>query len=92
MEHKTALEVTNIVTDYINNFSSKEKDFCLAMSFQHRTLQQNFTRLALEWLETVASANYLTDGRNADSQTVARKLLDNSPEFYGEPSKALRTI
>ena len=45
------------------------------MSRQHRTLQQNFTRLCLKWLEYVASDEYRTDGRNEQSKDIAQKLL-----------------
>lgn len=92
MNKQTAKEAATIMSDFVNSFSNPEDDFCKEMSFQHRTLQQSFTKLALRWLETVASPNYMTDGRNMDSQEVARKLIDNSPEFYNEPSKALRCV
>jgi hypothetical protein len=68
-------EIAEQITNYLNSFSDKSKDFNEAMSRQHRTLQQNFTRLCLGWLEHCASPEYGTDGRNEQSQEIAKVLL-----------------
>ena len=70
-----AKELTNLITDHLNTFGDKSEAFNQAMSREHRTLQQNFTRLCLKWLEHVASDDYLTDGRNEQSKEVAQTLL-----------------
>lgn len=70
-----AKELTNIITNHLNTFGDKSEEFNQAMSREHRTLQQNFTRLCLKWLEHVASDEYLTDGRNEQSKDIAQKLL-----------------
>jgi hypothetical protein len=70
-----AKELTNIITDHLNTFGDKSEAFNEAMSREHRTLQQNFTRLCLKWLEHVASDEYSTDGRNEQSKEVAQTLL-----------------
>jgi len=51
MSKQTAKETVENVTDYLNSFSNKEKEFILEMNREHRTLQQSFTKLCLAWLE-----------------------------------------
>jgi hypothetical protein len=85
-------EISNFVNSYGNRSSGEE--FCKLMSNDHRTLQQNFTRLCLQWLETVASDDYRTDGRNEASKNIAQELIGN---FQKEkcnilPSKYLPNI
>jgi hypothetical protein len=75
-QQKLAAEVTKKVTDYVNTYGDKSKEFNAAMSREHRTLQQSFTKLCLQWLEHVASDKYETDVRNACSKEVAKVLLD----------------
>lgn len=70
-----AKELTNIITNHLNTFGDKSEAFNEAMSREHRTLQQNFTRLCLKWLEHVASDEYSTDGRNEQSKEIAQTLL-----------------
>ena len=103
---KQTKELVQEITDYLNTFNSKEKEFCEAMSCEHRTLQQNFTRLCLQWIEHCASPEYRTDGRNQQSQTISQVLLHCFKErhriangFTGEtleemskPSRWLSTI
>lgn len=98
--------ISNAVTwigDAVNNFQYQEtsKMFNDMMSRQHRTLQQNFTRLCFMWIEYVASAEYRTDARNHDSQVISQDMLKSFGEFiakkYGEhcnikPSKWLGTV
>ena len=72
-----AVAAQKTVSDFLNNFCHDKKAFLEAMQGDHRTLQQSFTGLCLAWLQTVASPEYRTDGRNEYSQTVARKLLAN---------------
>jgi hypothetical protein len=69
-------KLANDITNYLNNFSNKSEDFNNAMSTEHRTLQQNFTRLALGWIEHVGSADYRHDGRNEGSHKTCKQLLD----------------
>ena len=77
---KNTKEIVNEITDYVNSFSNKEQEFCKAMSVEHRTLQQSFTKLCLSWLEHCASDEYRTDGRNEQSQKIAKELLDGFKE------------
>lgn len=98
-------DIVNEITNYLNTYISKESEFCAAMSVEHRTLQQNFTRLCLQWLEHISSPDYKTDARNEQSQKIASELLQAFREnqekagFTGEtlnlmslPSKHLSCI
>jgi hypothetical protein len=77
---KNTKEIVNEITDYVNTFSNKEQEFCKAMSVEHRTLQQSFTKLCLSWLEHCASDEYRTDLRNEQSKKIAKELLEGFRE------------
>jgi len=72
---KVAKKLTGDITDFLNTFGDKSPDFIEAMSCDHRTLQQSFTRLALQWIEHVGSSEYRTDGRNEGSHKVCKKMI-----------------
>ena len=88
-------ELVQDLTDYLNSFNDKSKEFCEEMSTEHRTLQQSFTRLCLTWLEHCASEEYRTDGRNDQSQHIAKELLEGFNQkkikegFTGETLKLI---
>lgn len=93
MEKLTPKELADNITDFVNSYSSKGEEFCKEMTYQHRTLQQSFTRLCLQWLETCAGEDYLTDLRNQDSKEVAQLVINTlENDGFREPSKMLRTI
>ena len=75
-------DMAKAMTDFINSFHPKSKEFCDAMANEHRTLQQNFTRLCLAWLkkcdEMNKSGRY--DLRNEDSVKLASKIV----QAYGD--------
>ena len=52
--------------------------FIERMSTEHRTLQQAFTRLCLQWLEQVAERKgpQFTDLRNESSQDISEKMMN----------------
>jgi len=64
------------ITNYLNAFGDKSTVFNAAMSTEHRTLQQNFTRLVLGWIEHVASDEYRHDGRNEASHNTCKQLIE----------------
>jgi len=72
---KQTKELVKEVSDYVNTFNNKGQEFCEAMSCEHRTLQQSFTKLCLQWLEHCASNEYRFDGRNEQSHQIAKELL-----------------
>ena len=70
------------VEDFLNDYSFSPKEFCKVMSTRtHRTIQQSFTRLCVEWLKTCASEDYRTDGRNEASHQVAKELLEGKDDI-----------
>ena len=64
-----------MVSGMINSFSFDYQGFCDEMSREHRTLQQNFTRLCIYWLSHCASDEYRYDGRNEASHEVAKSMI-----------------
>jgi hypothetical protein len=103
---KTTLEnLVTEMTDFVNTFNrERNQEFCKTMSREHRTLQQSFTRLCLEWMEYVASDDFRTDPRNMDSHKTCKLLMElyrqhMSKDYSGDtldmmskPSKSLGTI
>jgi hypothetical protein len=92
----TAEETVNTVTDFLNTFSFNENSdkFIHHMNVEHRTLQQNFTRLCLRWLENCASDEYRHDLRNKGSHDISKQLVDKFKEDNGKfnPSDFLSHI
>lgn len=75
-------ELTNQITNYLNTFSVDDriKELNTAMSSEHPTLQQNFTRMCVGWLEHVSTPEYYTDGRNESTKDFGilfKKLFDD---------------
>lgn len=64
------------VSDMLNKFGFDNKSFCEAMTHDHRTIQQNFTRLCLEWIKTCASDDYAHDERNRASHVKCKAIVD----------------
>lgn len=75
MANEKEVNIVKEVSNYVNG-SWSAKGFCECMSREHRYLQNEFTRLCLEWLRTCASEDYRYDGRNEYSHFVARKFLE----------------
>lgn len=69
------------LSDILNDFSFDEKAVCEALTREHRTLQQTFTRFCIEWLRTCADDNYQYDGRNISSHKVAKQLIEYADDF-----------
>lgn len=82
-----AQEVVNNVTDYLNSFSNKNAEFIKEMNREHRTLQQSFTKLCLEWLENCATEDYHFDGRNEASHKVSKEVVEGFRDAKGTMSK-----
>lgn len=76
MELKDIEKTVKEVTDIVNAYNDDPMDtFIHQMTFQHRTLQQSFTRLCLKWIETVASSEYRYDGRNEHSHKLCEHIV-----------------
>jgi len=80
MTHKqiNTEELVERITDFVNNMSYDQRGFLEAMSKQHRTLQQEFTRLCFKWIENCATEKYSkrTDLRNAATHGVSKDVVD----------------
>ena len=70
----------------INNFGFGYEEFCKAMTSEHRTLQQSFTRLCIYWLKTCAELEYY-DGRNEASVMLGKIVMDalEQNDIHGVP-------
>ena len=65
--------LAKLCTRAVNSFSFNYKEFCKAMSLEHRTLQQSFTRLCIEWLRFCADLeDWQIDPRNEASVRVSK--------------------
>ena len=64
------------VSDMLNNFSFDREGFCEDMSREHRTIQQNFTRLCFAWIEKCAREDYAHDERNRASHVKCKAIVD----------------
>lgn len=68
----------------LNSLSFDPEDFCKEFTKEHRTIQQNFTRLCIHWLCTCACDDYRFDGRNEASHQIAKALIDSQDaDFIG---------
>lgn len=70
-------EVVQTMSDFVNTFDTnrKNKVFCEEMLKQHRTLQQSFTGLCLEWIKTCSELQHY-DLRNEASVKISQKIMD----------------
>lgn len=72
------IDAANAVSNIVNySGGAGTNAFLEQMSRDHRTLQQSFTRLCLQWLEQVAERKgpQFTDARNETSQEIAENLI-----------------
>ena len=81
-----AKELANEVTNYLNSFTQKNDEFNKAMSREHRTLQQKYTKMCLSWLEHCASDEYHFDGRNEASHKVSKDVVNGFRDAIGTTS------
>ena len=72
-------EKVNTVSSLVNNMSFDYVEFAKKFTCQHRTLQQNLTRLCVAWLKELSNMEYYDD-RNMASVEFAKSIkeqLDN---------------
>jgi ABC-type uncharacterized transport system ATPase subunit len=81
-EAMKAKVIADEITNYVNTFSRRD-EFNEAMSREHRTLQQSFTRLCLKWIEHVSKEEYRTDARNEQSKEICQKIVTDFKEKNG---------
>ena len=63
------------VSDMLNSFSFVPEEFCREFAKEHRTIQQNLTRLCLEWIKTCANEDYRYDERNRASHVKCAEIV-----------------
>lgn len=74
----------NEVSNILNNMGFNPEEFCEEFTREHRTIQQNLTRLCIHWLCTCASDDYRFDGRNEASHVIAKALIESQDaDFIG---------
>lgn len=68
-------DIVKEISNYVNSYSSDYKEFARLMSYEHRTLQQQFTKLCIAWLKELSETeNY--DLRNEGSVKFAKSIKD----------------
>ena len=73
-----------MISQMLSTMGFDYEGFCRAMSQEHRTLQQCFTRLCIHWLSTCASEDYQYDERNEASHEVSKALMQSQDaDFIG---------
>ena len=72
---KNINEAVNTVSDYVNSFSCDYDGFAKRMGMEHRTLQQNFTKLCCAWLKYLSTTECYDD-RNLASVKFAKSVKE----------------
>lgn len=65
------------LTDSINSMSWNPKKFGLAVSMQHRTLQQSLMKSFVATIRVMASDDYGYDDRNRSTHEAAKKMVES---------------
>lgn len=66
-------DAVQTMSSYVNSMGTDYKEFARLMSYEHRTLQQNFTKLCIAWLKQLSETeNY--DERNRASVEFAKSV------------------
>jgi len=80
--NERVINAVTAVTSMVNSMGHEPKDFVELMATQHRTLQQNFTRVCVAWMEHLARANEQGsfDLRNEASTKLGKIFVENIEE------------
>jgi hypothetical protein len=76
---KDEKEAAEQIADAINNMSINENEVGIRLAEQHPTLQQNFMRTVVGFLQAMKAKSY-TDARNEGSQRLAQKMIEGLDE------------
>ena len=68
-------DIVKEISNYVNSYSSSYEEFARLMSYEHRTLQQNFTKLCIAWLRELSETESY-DLRNEASVKFAKSIKD----------------
>jgi hypothetical protein len=80
-------EAARHIGNFVNSYGCDMKGFVKQMAIEHRTLQQSFTRLCLEWFKSL-SENYKNkcfDDRNKASCETAYNIMHMLGDSYYLP-------
>lgn len=80
-------EVIKGFANLVNNFNFEPELLINEFTKEHRTLQQNMFRTILKLICFMASDKYFTDGRNAGSKDMAKKLIAGYAEILKQQEK-----
>lgn len=70
-------ECASRLSELVNNFSFDPRATAKEMTKEHKTLQQNFTRLCFAWISEVATNPYYSvDDRNRATQVKCKAIHD----------------
>ena len=85
VEEQLAKQIADSMNDHRRPRGSM-KDFNKGMDAQHRTLQQNFTRLVVGWLEHMATkGDHECDLRNKATVELAKEFVKIDPKYRAIP-------
>jgi len=73
---KETKEVVKTMSDFVNSFSSSNKKFTELMGREHRTLQQNFTKLCVAWFVHLSEVGEVHDLRNEASVKLGELFVE----------------
>lgn len=82
---KAGEDLAHNVAEFVNSFScnSNIKEFINTMGSEHRTLQQSFTKLCVNWLSYLACLPLgYYDGRNEASVMLAKEIVRAVDDRY----------
>lgn len=68
-------EKVKVISNLLNTMSFDEKKFCEMFGKEHRTLQQNFTRLCLVWIKHLSTVEHYDD-RNEASVLISKEIVE----------------
>lgn len=75
MNNTMESNIANCLTNAINIMGFDPNKVAQELKHQHRALQEDFTRICMEWLKVVASPDYPYDARNECSHIAAKQML-----------------
>ena len=76
--------MASAITDFLNKYNAPTSEMLAHMTSEHRTLQQQFTSLCLEWILICAQDGYRHDLRNYNSHELCKKLIAAYEEQTGD--------
>jgi hypothetical protein len=82
MNRVTIKEAVETMSNLVNSFGLETDKFTELMGREHRTLQQNFTRLCVAWFEYLSKVEHC-DLRNEASVKLGKAFIEKlQDEMY----------